>query len=78
MLKNLANTYLSSEDYEILPMLNDKLERWLTLDLPSDFGGYFKLSDLVIQVHDGYLFFGATPVFIPPVSQDTQGEAAFD
>ena len=59
-------------------MLNDRLEHWLTLNLPSDFGGYFKLSDLVIKVHDGYLFFGATPLFIAPVPQDTQGEEAFD
>jgi len=48
MIRNLANTYFSDEEFEILPMLNSRLEYWLTLPIPSDFFGVFKLSELTV------------------------------
>lgn len=71
LLQLFANTYFSSEEYEVLQMLNDRLAGWLTLSLPTDFGGYFRLEKLSVQVHNDYLTFGAAPVFIPPVAQNS-------
>ena len=48
MIKNLANTYFSDEEFEILSMLNSRLEHWLTLLIPSNFFGLFKLSNLTV------------------------------
>lgn len=43
--------------------INKKLS---ALVVPETVLGYFKLSDLVIGYHDGYLSGGATPTFLPP------------
>jgi hypothetical protein len=72
MIRNLANTYFSDEEFEILPMLNSRLEYWLTLIIPSDFFGVFKLSDLTVQYHDGMMLLGTTPFFIAQIPDYVQ------
>ena len=34
--------------------------------IPSDLCGVFYISDLFLQYNDGYMYFGATPIFIAP------------
>ena len=72
LIKNLANTYFSDEEYEILPMLNNRLSYWLTLPIPSDFFQVFKLTNLTVQYHDGYLLLGTTPIFMAPIPDQLQ------
>merc|ERR1712216_101135 len=36
-----------------------------SLNIPSELFGLFKLSDLIIKYHNGYLEGGLTPTFLP-------------
>lgn len=54
-------------------MLNSRLAYWLTLPIPSDFFQVFRLTNLTVQYHDGFLWLGTTPIFmasIPEAFQD--------
>lgn len=37
----------------------------MTVQIPTDLFGLFKLSDLVLKYHDDYLEAGLTPTFVP-------------
>ena len=49
-----------------LPIINRFLANHL-IPFPSNFG-LFVLSDLTLGYHDGYIYAGATPTFVPPTA----------
>ncbi len=47
-----------------IPFLNKYLQN-VTVQIPTELFGIFKLSDLVLKYHDNYLEAGLTPTFVP-------------
>jgi len=58
--KIFLNKYIN----RMLPLLNAELEAYV-IEFPSNIFGIFELSDLFMNYHDGYVFVGATPTFVP-------------
>ena len=51
---------------DVIQTLNAFLDKNARLQVPDQFGGVFKLSELTLQYHDDYVFVGLTPTFIAP------------
>jgi len=42
----------------------------MTLEVPSNIGGLFELTNLNLAYYDSYLYLGATPTFLAPTPAD--------
>lgn len=51
---------------DVIETLNAFLDKNARLQVPDQFGGVFKLSELDLKYHDDFIFVGLTPTFIAP------------
>lgn len=58
---------------DVIETLNAFLGKNARLQVPDQFGGVFKLSQLTLKYHDDFVFVGLTPTFIaPPKGQEVE------
>ena len=49
----------------LVPVINSYIDKYV-VPIPQNILGVFQISDIFLKYHEGYLYAGATPTFLPP------------